>query len=114
MTTGVGSRRALFAARSLGEGLRLLQLRSGMSAEAVAKAVGVSSGSLSNYMTGMSMPSARVLRKIVGALSEPLDVDAEKLWVELGELLAETRSADAEDTSIRAYILVDATATLPL
>lgn len=103
--------RNLFAVRTLGEGLRLLQMRSGIRRDELARTVGISSGSLSNYMNGVSMPSAALLWRIAGALAPTMGFDRELLWAELGSLLAEGiadgRGVEPAPPAIRAYVLVD-------
>jgi transcriptional regulator with XRE-family HTH domain len=79
--------------RTLGEALRLLQRRAGLNRDDMAKLVGVSSGSLSNYLNDASTPSASMLRRIVTLLAHRLGLEGTQLWVEFGDFLDRTREA---------------------
>ncbi len=96
-----------FAARTLGEGLRLLQLRSGMRRDELARVVGVSSGSMSNYMNGVSSPSAAHLWRIAATLALSMGLDTDRLWAELGSLLSDRIAEEPGQPPVRAFVLVD-------
>lgn len=79
---------AVVAPETVGEGLRLLQSRAGMLRDDLARAAGISSGSLSNYLNDVSIPPAGVLRTLSDILSEQLGLNPARVWGEFGKLLA--------------------------
>jgi DNA-binding Lrp family transcriptional regulator len=78
---------AIVVPKTPGEALRLLQARAGVSRDALAARAGVSTGALSNYLSDTSAPSAVVLRRITDTLADALELDRNRLWVELGSFL---------------------------
>jgi transcriptional regulator with XRE-family HTH domain len=78
---------AIVVPKTLGEALRLLQARAGVSRDALAARAGVSTGAVSNYLGDASAPSAVVLRRITDTLADALGLDRNRLWVELGSFL---------------------------
>jgi transcriptional regulator with XRE-family HTH domain len=91
----------LFAVRTLGEGLRLLQTRSGMRRDELARAVGISAGSMSNYMNGVSAPSAALLWRVAEMLAHSMGSDADSVWSELGSLLSDPIAGEPEQARPR-------------
>ncbi len=73
--------------QTMGEALRMLRHRVGLSRDALAERVGASAGAISNYENDVSAPSAATLRRIVHVLSELLDHDRDELWRDFGDLL---------------------------
>ena len=80
----------MIAARTLGEGLRLLLYRAGLKQEVIAAELGVSTASVSAYLNDASLPNAVALRRLAQFLADKLERPAEELWTELGELLDAT------------------------
>lgn len=80
----------IFAPRTLGEALTLLQRRSGLGRDEFAQLADVAQGSMSNYLRDVSVPDAGKLRRMVTVLSDRLDEDPERLWLNLGRLLGHT------------------------
>lgn len=72
---------------TLGEALRLLRHRAGLSRDDLAALASVSSGAVSNYENDVSAPSAAALRRISGALASALGVAPAPLWHELGAVI---------------------------
>lgn len=87
----------MFAPVSLGEAVRVLRRRSGYSRDQLALEAGVSTGAISNYENGVSVPGAPTLRQIARALSTALGHDVAHVWEELGQLLDEGRERKASD-----------------
>jgi transcriptional regulator with XRE-family HTH domain len=79
--------RTIVTPHTLGEALRLLKGRSGLSRDELAAKVGLSSGALSSYLSDVRTPSAPVLRSLATVLAEHLRVDPMHLWAEFGVLL---------------------------
>jgi transcriptional regulator with XRE-family HTH domain len=97
-----------FEPRTLAEALRMLLARSAMRQEELGRRLGVSSGSMSNYINGLTVPPATVLRRIAESLSDRVGVEAEELWTQLGMLLvAEETARSPGDASLRAWVLID-------
>jgi DNA-binding XRE family transcriptional regulator len=95
-TVPAAPRSTVIQPRTLGEALRLLQRRAGLNRDDMARLVGVSSGSLSNYLNDASTPSASMLRRIVALLAHRLGLEGTQLWVEFGDFLDRTREASPE------------------
>lgn len=88
---------ASLAPKTLGEALRLLIERAGYARERLARDVGVSAGSLSNYAHDVSVPSLVVARRLVVAIASRLGSNADELWLEIGHLIDDvTPSAGAD------------------
>ena len=93
MTPGAGTCHGLRMALrpiSLGEALRLLQVRTKLSRDELARMTGLSQGTISNYLANRSIPQAHVLRRLVRVLAQLLGEDPEALWAELGSVLDAT------------------------
>lgn len=75
---------------SLGEALRLLQVRAQVSRDELARMTDLSQGTISNYISNRSTPQANVLRRIARVLGQLLGEDPERLWSELGSVLDTT------------------------
>ena len=89
--------RGVFAPVSLGEAVRVLRRRSGYSRDQLAHEAGVSTGAISNYENGVSVPGAPTLRQIAHALAAALGHDVARVWEELGQLLDEGRERTSSD-----------------
>ncbi len=86
----------------------MLLARSGMRQEELARRMGVSSGSMSNYINGLTVPPATLLRRMAETLSDPIGVDSDALWTELGDmLLREGPARAAAGGPLRAWVLID-------
>jgi uncharacterized protein len=79
--------RAILIPESLAEALRLLQARAGLSRDDLARAAGVSSGSMSHYLNQVSLPPVAVLSKLTAVFARRLEVNSTMLWAEFGGLL---------------------------
>jgi transcriptional regulator with XRE-family HTH domain len=85
--TEAGSVRFIIGPRSLGEAIRLLQARAGLTRDELARRAGISTGAASNYLNDSTLPSAGILRRIGTALATALHEDPDQLWLQLGEVL---------------------------
>src|SRR5438874_8103342 len=90
---------------SVGEAIRLLRHRARLTRDALASAVGVSAGAISNYENDISAPPAATLRRLAVVFAEVLDADPSELWEQLGDILdrqSDTRAHRRETRAARA------------
>ena len=76
---------------SVGEAIRLLRHRTRLTRDALASAVGVSAGAISNYENDISAPPANTLRRLVVVFADALDADPSELWDQVGDILDHQR-----------------------
>jgi transcriptional regulator with XRE-family HTH domain len=79
----------ILRAQTLGEAIRLLMQRAGLTRDDLAAASGVSAGSMSRYLANSGVPPSRVLHRIATALADQLGVASEAIWVAFASMLAE-------------------------
>lgn len=72
--------------RTLGEGLRLLMWRAGVTRDKLAEAAELGAATLTGYLHDHTQPGYASMRRLCNALAELLAVDPAELWAELGEL----------------------------
>jgi transcriptional regulator with XRE-family HTH domain len=90
---------------TLGEALRLLQVRAQVSRDELARMTDLSHGTISNYISNRSIPQANVLRRIARVLGHLLGEDPERLWSELGSVLDATDQVRLEALQAQVDIL---------
>jgi transcriptional regulator with XRE-family HTH domain len=79
----------ILRAQTLGEAMRLLMQRAGMTRDDLAEASGVSAGSMSRYLANGGVPPSRVLLRITKVLADRLDVASDAVWVAFASILDE-------------------------
>ena len=79
----------ILRAQTLGEAMRLLMQRAGMTRDDLAEASGVSAGSMSRYLANGGVPPSRVLLRITTVLADRLEVGSDAVWVAFASMLAE-------------------------
>lgn len=92
----------MLRAHTLGEALKLLLHRTRLKQDVFAQLAGVSPASASAYLNDTAVPSATTLRTMTKILADRLDVPADRLWNELGELLEPTTALIAMTAESRS------------
>jgi transcriptional regulator with XRE-family HTH domain len=80
----------VLSAQTLGEALRLLMFRAGLTRDELADASSISTGSLSRYLGDVGVPPSDVLHRIATVLADRLGVGSDRIWVAFAPLLAES------------------------
>lgn len=72
--------------RTLGEALRVLVYRAGMTSASLAEKAGVAAQTISNYFNDNTEPPASVLGRLAGVLADALREDPARLLLELSRV----------------------------
>lgn len=70
-----------FTLRTVGEAIRIIRQRAGVSRDALANGAGIAGGSLSRLEADQTArPSPAMIRAVMDALAEAMDVDPDDFW----------------------------------